>query len=77
MTFVPQNPAFLRARSNCLIAVLVAGLFSQTSLAQSQYEIPRTTSKPVIDGELAAQEWADALSIIIKLEIQPGENVPA
>ena len=77
MTLLPQNPAFPRARRSHLIAVVIAGLFAQISLAQSQYEIPRTTSKPVIDGEMAAQEWADALSISITVETEPGENLPA
>ena len=76
MTLSPQNRAVLRARLKYLIAVLLAGLF-QTSLSQSQYEIPRTTSKPVINGEIDEQEWADALSISIPVETEPGENVPA
>ncbi|MEC7079515.1 MAG: DUF5916 domain-containing protein, partial [Pseudomonadota bacterium] len=76
MTLSPQNKAVLRARLKYLIAVLLAGLF-QTSLSQSQYEIPRTTSKPVINGEIDEQEWADALSISITVETEPGENVPA
>ena len=76
MTLSPQNKAVLRARLKHLIAVLLAGLF-QTSLSQSQYEIPRTTSKPVINGEIDKQEWADALSISIPVETEPGENVPA
>ena len=76
MTLSPQNKAVLRARLKHLIAVLLAGLF-QTSLSQSQYEIPRTTSKPVINGEIDEQEWADALSISISVETEPGENVPA
>ena len=77
MTLLPQNPAFLRAKLSHQIALVIAGLFAQISLAQSQYEIPRTISKPVINGEMAAQEWADALSISITVETEPGENLPA
>ena len=77
MTLSPQNRALSRARSGYLVAILVAGLFSQTSLAQSQYDIPRTKSKPAINGEIDEQEWDDALSISITVETEPGENVPA
>ena len=77
MTLSHQNRALSRARSGYLVAILVAGLFSQTSLAQSQYDIPRTKSKPAINGEIDEQEWDDALSISITVETEPAENVPA
>ena len=47
------------------------------SYAQSNYDIPRVTSRPAIDGTLAEGEWAVAISVAITVETEPGENIPA
>lgn len=50
------------------------------ALAQSTeapYQIPYTTSVPLIDGIVAPGEWDDALEIELTNETHPVENVPA
>lgn len=57
--------------------VLLASVSITPVLAQSQFEIPRITTAPTIDGDVQSSEWQHALSIEINIETEPGENTPA
>ncbi|MEQ8315686.1 MAG: DUF5916 domain-containing protein [Gammaproteobacteria bacterium] len=60
------------------VAALMLGFaLPHPVLAQSNYDIPRVTSRPDIDGALAEGEWADAITVAITVETEPGENIPA
>ena len=45
--------------------------------AQSNYEIPRISAAPTIDGEVQSSEWQQAVSIAVTIETEPGENIAA
>ena len=77
MTLLPLTEKVSSAMTSVLVGFVVVGLLVQTCLAQTHYDIPRTSAKPAINGEIDAQEWADAMSIKIAVETEPGENVPA
>lgn len=59
-------------------AVLLCPL--STVLAQTggaDYQIPRISVLPVIDGEIDELEWAAATRVALNIETSPGENVTA
>src|SRR5210317_1687678 len=41
------------------------------------FQIPRITDIPIIDGNIGELEWAAATSIQVNIETEPGENIPA
>ena len=40
------------------------------------YEVTRATSEIIIDGAIDEPAWDDALTLELKYEVQPGENIP-
>lgn len=73
------------AKGLVLAAVALCAICPSISAAVSQgegtpdapYLIPVTQGEMRIDGVLDDAEWADALVLELKYEVQPGENVPA
>ena len=55
-------------------------LMGPKSLAQGpdlQFPIPRIQQLPVIDGRVDPAEWAPASRVLLDIETDPGENIPA
>ena len=63
----------------CLLAICLLISAHPAALAQSgvNYQIPRITVAPTIDGEVDQQEWAAASRVTLDIEVEPGENIPA
>ena len=60
----------------CLLALTLA--LSQSALAQTaNYDIPRVSAAPTIDGEVNTAEWAQATQVALDIETSPSENIPA
>ena len=62
----------------CSLSLVVA--CGNSAVAQApdvDYQIPRITDAPFIDGNIGELEWAAAASIVLNIETQPGENIPA
>lgn len=51
--------------------------FTSTAWAASNYEIPRITEEPSVDGELSEGEWDSAAIIELGYETWPSYNIPA
>jgi hypothetical protein len=45
--------------------------------ANVDYQIPRITEVPVIDGNIGESEWAAASRITLDIETNPGDNTPS
>lgn len=60
----------------CLIG---AGLIPSLLLAQSgnNFQIPRVSSAPVIDGSVNESVWELAERIPVNIEVEPGDSIPA
>lgn len=55
--------------------LLPAALLAQTS--DVDFQIPRISTPPVIDGNIGELEWAAAERVLLDIETNPGENIPA
>jgi hypothetical protein len=44
---------------------------------EAEFQIPRITDAPVIDGTIGELEWAAAERVLLDIETNPGENIPA
>lgn len=63
-----------------LIAALLLVAFSSSVAAQQDRErqrhaVRRATSEIVVDGRVVDEAWADALTLELRYEVRPGENV--
>ena len=59
-------------------ALILAQFLLATEIqAQSNYEIPRISTAPTIDGEVGSSEWQQAVAIEVTIETEPGENIAA
>ncbi len=63
--------------SLCVGAFLI--IMSRLATAQTapDFDIPRITTPPTIDGVVEANEWKEAMRIPINIEIEPGDNLEA
>ncbi|MFM1897583.1 MAG: hypothetical protein RLZZ385_2657 [Pseudomonadota bacterium] len=61
------------------LALCLLSLWLPAALAQdvANYEIPRISQPPVIDGAVGELEWAAASRIVLDIEVEPGENIAA
>ncbi len=64
----------------CVRAVGFAFLLA-ASVANAQstvdFQVPRISSSPTIDGEVDQQEWQAATRVVLDIETSPGENTPS
>ena len=61
-----------------LIALLSAtsGAVAQEAVdSKKPHNVPRATSEVTIDGVIEEQAWLDALTLELKYEVRPGENI--
>ena len=63
--------AFIVSSIALLYCSLVAAQPPQT------FTIPRTNQVPTINGVLEENEWAQASSVLINIEVDPGDNIEA
>ena len=57
---------------------LVATLSPTLESAQRlEFEIPRITTIPIIDGSIEEDEWQEAAAIQVNIEVDPGDNTEA
>ena len=63
--------------SLCVGAFLI--IMSRLAAAQTapDFNIPRITNPPTIDGVVEANEWKDATRIPVNIEVEPGDNLEA
>ncbi len=71
------HPSSGLAESLRAVGLAVSLLYSALASAQSNFDIPRVTTAPAIDGELQSGEWQQAFRVTIDVETEPGENIPA
>ncbi len=60
--------------------IFIFALLPLTLRAQQtevEFQIPRVTQAPEIDGDIGEQEWAAAARVLLDIETNPGENIPA
>jgi len=60
--------------------IFIFALLPLTLRAQQtevEFQIPRVTQAPEIDGDIGEQEWAVAARVLLDIETNPGENIPA
>ncbi|MGE4629265.1 MAG: hypothetical protein AAEC86_02345, partial [Pseudohongiellaceae bacterium] len=52
---------------------------SRLAAAQTthDFDIPRITKPPTIDGVVEANEWKEATRIPVNIEVEPGDNLEA
>ncbi|HAI15899.1 MAG TPA: hypothetical protein DCM12_05400, partial [Gammaproteobacteria bacterium] len=52
---------------------------SRLAAAQTapDFNIPRITNPPTIDGVVEANEWKEATRIPVNIEVEPGDNLEA
>ncbi|MBL4821424.1 MAG: carbohydrate binding family 9 domain-containing protein [Gammaproteobacteria bacterium] len=63
-----------------LLLTIGSGSISSESVAQQSnidYQIPRITDLPEIDGNIGELEWAAATRVMLNIETNPGENIPS
>ncbi|MEZ5490075.1 MAG: DUF5916 domain-containing protein [Gammaproteobacteria bacterium] len=58
-------------------AVLFLPTFLMAQTADVDFQIPRISTPPVIDGNIGELEWAAAERVLLDIETTPGENIPA
>ncbi len=70
---------FKAALTTFFITLLIMAAISAPVNAQSltNYNIPRVTTEPRIDGQIDPGEWDQATRIKINIETDPNDNVPA
>ena len=56
---------------------LLLPLILQAQQTEVEFQIPRVTQAPEIDGDIGEQEWAVAARVLLDIETNPGENIPA
>ena len=63
--------------SLCVGAFLI--IMSRLAAAQTapDFNIPRITNPPTIDGVVEANEWKEATRIPVNIEVEPGDNLEA
>jgi hypothetical protein len=68
-------------RQLLVLNLILIFLFSASSLRaqqpEAEFQIPRISDAPVIDGSIGELEWAAAERVLLDIETNPGENIPA
>lgn len=73
---VPSHPSV--KLSACLLLLVCLALPAVPLHAQSSdYNIPRVSVEPRIDGQIDQGEWSQATRIPVNIETAPNENIPA
>lgn len=72
----------LSRRHSGVPSLLLGALLGLPGLLSAQepdadFQIPRITTPPVIDGSIGELEWAAAERVLLDIETTPGENIPA
>ena len=68
-----------KAAAGAAFVLGFAVVFAAGAAAQdiSRLDIPRTANAPVIDGRVGPAEWAGAARVMVDIEFEPADNVPA
>ena len=72
------GPYSFCARRVLAAALLLAAAASPVGAQSSRehpYPVRRATSEVVVDGRVVEEAWADALTLELRYEVRPGENV--
>jgi len=71
------NPHSFCARRVVTAALLLAAAspVGAQSSREHPYPVRRATSEIVVDGRVVEEAWADALTLELRYEVRPGENV--
>jgi len=64
-----------RLMAGCLF--LSVSPLSPAQQTEVDFQIPRIATPPVIDGNIGELEWAAAETVLLDVETNPGENIPA
>lgn len=59
------------------IAFLFCSPLLTAQQAEVEFQIPRITDAPVIDGSIGELEWAAAERVLLDIETNPGDNIPS
>ncbi|MCB1672416.1 MAG: DUF5916 domain-containing protein [Gammaproteobacteria bacterium] len=73
-----RSPHSRRRLQNLISSLLLfaPGLLGAQD-AEVDFQIPRITNPPLIDGNIGELEWAAAERVLLDIETTPGENIPS
>lgn len=74
---MPLDALASRLAAVLLLIVLPALAWAQTPSLGVDYQIPRISEPPEIDGVVGELEWAAATRAVLDVEYEPGENIAA